>query len=57
MNELEFKRRLKDLVHGHPHPEDHAGGEQPNAPKEASHAKSTGTRRRASGKPSKNESK
>jgi hypothetical protein len=23
MNELEFKRHLKDLVHGHHHPEEH----------------------------------
>lgn len=29
MNELEFKHHLKDLVHGHHHPEQHDGGPQP----------------------------
>ncbi len=29
MNQLEFKRHLKDLVHGHHHPEEHDWSSQP----------------------------
>jgi hypothetical protein len=39
MNEEEFKRHLKDLVHGHHHPEEHDWNGQP-----------AGTRKRAGGR-------
>jgi hypothetical protein len=35
MNELEFKKHLKDLVHGHHHPEEHDWDRQAGAPKKA----------------------
>jgi len=50
MNELEFKRHLKDLVHGHHHPEEHDWDRQP-APKTASRAKAGSGRRQAARKP------
>lgn len=31
MNELEFKRHLKDLAHGHHHPEEHDWAQTPAA--------------------------
>jgi len=34
MNEEEFKRHLKDLAHGHHHPEEH-DWDSANAPKQA----------------------
>jgi hypothetical protein len=46
MNELEFKRHLKDLAHGHHHPEEHDWNRQPGAPKKAPAAKTTQGRRR-----------
>ena len=38
MNDLEFKKHLKDLVHGHHHPEEHDWG-------------TGGVRRKSAGKP------
>ena len=37
VNELEFKHHLKDMVHGHHHPEEHDWNENPKkaAPKKA----------------------
>jgi hypothetical protein len=51
MNELEFKRHLKDLAHGHHHPEEHDWSQQPGGAKAATRAKSAGTGQRASRKP------
>ena len=48
MNDLEFKRHLKDLVHGHHHPEEHDWREQPAAAKPAARARSSKPARRAS---------
>jgi hypothetical protein len=41
MNELEFKRHLKDLVHGHHHPEEHdwTGASSKIAPAHTTRAK------------------
>jgi hypothetical protein len=52
MNELEFKRHLKDLAHGHHHPEEHDWTEQPahtakKAPAAKSVAKKTTGRKSA----------
>jgi hypothetical protein len=50
MNELEFKRHLKDLVHGHHHPEEHDwnDGSAPSSTKKArSAAKPSTNRKRA----------
>ncbi len=33
MNDAEFKRHLKDLAHGHHHPEEHDWDRQPGADK------------------------
>lgn len=41
MNELEFKHHLKDLVHGHHHPEEHDWGGRPVTAKPAVGAKSS----------------
>jgi hypothetical protein len=35
MNELEFKRHLKDLAHGHHHPEEHDWAGAPASPSTA----------------------
>jgi hypothetical protein len=35
MNELEFKRHLKDLAHGHHHPEEHDWAGAPASPSKA----------------------
>ena len=51
MNELEFKRHLKDLAHGHHHPEEHDWSQQSGGAKPAARAKSAGTGQRASRKP------
>jgi hypothetical protein len=40
MNELEFKRHLKDLAHGHHHPEEHDWG-QKAAPKPVARSKAS----------------
>jgi hypothetical protein len=45
MNELEFKRHLKELAHGHHHPEEHDWHEQPSAPKTAPAAAKAARRR------------
>jgi hypothetical protein len=52
MNELEFKRHLKDLAHGHHHPEEHDWTEQPahaatKGPAAKSAAKKTTSRKSA----------
>jgi hypothetical protein len=52
MNELEFKRHLKDLAHGHHHPEEHDWtGEQPAAAKKKPAGKPVGAKRRTARKP------
>jgi len=38
MNELEFKRHLKELVHGHHHPEEHDWDPTAAPKRTASHA-------------------
>jgi hypothetical protein len=53
MNDLEFKRHLKDLAHGHHHPEEHDWGRQP-PPKTAARVKSANGKRQASRKASRN---
>ncbi|HTP32805.1 MAG TPA: hypothetical protein VMJ75_11565 [Candidatus Acidoferrales bacterium] len=35
MNELEFKRHLKDLVQGRHHPEEHDWGARPEGPRKS----------------------
>lgn len=35
MNDAEFKRHLKDLVHGHHHPEEHDWGTRPETEQKA----------------------
>jgi hypothetical protein len=35
MNEVEFKRHLRDMVHGHHHPDEHDWDPQPNASRKA----------------------
>ena len=47
MDELDFKRHLRDLAHGHHHPEEHDWGGTPSNPRAAaktSGKKSTGKR-------------
>ena len=46
MNELEFKRHLKSLVHGHHHPEEHDWDARPEGPRKTT-AKSIGKRPRS----------
>jgi hypothetical protein len=53
MNELEFKRHLKDLAHGHHHPEDHDWRESSGA---AAKAKS-GIQKEAKRRPQKRTAK
>jgi hypothetical protein len=55
MNELEFKRHLKDLVHGHHHPEEHdwSGGVAPSPAKKARSAAKPSTNRKRAKTPSK----
>jgi hypothetical protein len=53
MNELEFKRHLKDLAHGHHHPEEHDWNTGPSASKKAAPAKTKAAPRRAARKRSK----
>jgi hypothetical protein len=45
MNESEFKRHLKDLAHGHHHPEEHDWTRQPGGAKPAAQSKPAGTKR------------
>jgi hypothetical protein len=52
MNELEFKRHLKDLVHGHHHPEEHDWRE-PGTPRKAATTHPTRAKRSAGRKSSK----
>jgi hypothetical protein len=50
MNELEFKRHLKDLVHGHHHPEEHDWAENPvsrSGKQERTTVRPTASRKRA----------
>lgn len=53
MNELEFKRHLRDLAHGHHHPEEHDWDAQSGSAGKALHPKSAGKNRRAAAKTSK----
>ena len=50
VNELEFKHHLKDLVHGHHHPEEHDWNETPKKipPKEPVDAARKRTKKRRS---------
>jgi hypothetical protein len=50
MNEDEFKRHLKDMVHGHHHPEEHGWQDQPAAAPAIVGPKKAGTKRRPIGK-------
>ncbi|HTS61435.1 MAG TPA: hypothetical protein VMH28_05400 [Candidatus Acidoferrales bacterium] len=50
MNDLEFKRHLKDLAHGHHHPEEHDWETQPKPARKAGTATAR-TRQRAGRKP------
>jgi hypothetical protein len=45
MNELEFKRHLKDLVHGHHHPEEHDWENTPGPAKKNAGAKAAPRKR------------
>jgi hypothetical protein len=47
MNEIEFKRHLRDLANGHHHPEEHDWDAQPGAPKKTP-ATTAGTKARKS---------
>ena len=53
MNEVEFKRHLKDLVHGHHHPEEHDwdrardGASKKSAATKSAHAKPRRARKAA----------
>ncbi len=47
MNELEFKRHLKELVHGHHHPEEHDWHGQPGGSGKPAAAKTKATSRRS----------
>jgi hypothetical protein len=50
MNELEFKRHLKDLAHGHHHPEEHDWETTPAAAKKTSAGKTARPKRTAAKK-------
>ena len=55
MDERDFKRHLRDLAHGHHHPDEHdwAGSTPAGKPprtRKASHGKSTGKRRKTARK-------
>lgn len=50
MNELEFKRHLKELVHGHHRPEEHDWHGQPGASGKPAPAKKSATIRRSARK-------
>jgi hypothetical protein len=52
MNELEFKHHLKDLAHGHHHPEEHDWGGKPGASKPAARTKSAAAPKRTNRKAS-----
>jgi len=54
MNDLDFKRHLKDLVHGHHHPEEHDWERPAVAPKTTRRAKASASKpaRRAARKKS-----
>ena len=45
MNELEFKRHIKDLVHGHHHPEEHDWSAGAAKPARAGRAKTASGKR------------
>jgi hypothetical protein len=53
MNELEFKHHLKDLVHGHHHPEEHNWNRQTAKPTSAGSGKVDRPKRRVGRKASK----
>jgi hypothetical protein len=54
MNDLQFKHHLKDLAHGHHHPEEHdwesAGATKPSRATKAARPKKTATRKTSSRK-------
>lgn len=47
MNELEFKRHLKDLVHGHHRPEEHDWDARPVGRRKPATAKAASAKKRA----------
>jgi hypothetical protein len=51
MNDLEFRRHLKDLAHGHHHPDEHDWAPQPAARKSASVQSGKPAHRRTAKKP------
>lgn len=52
MNDLEFKHHLKDLAHGHHHPEEHDWG-QAGATKKPAPPRTAGSKPRTAGKTAK----
>ncbi|HLK64623.1 MAG TPA: hypothetical protein VKU19_14360 [Bryobacteraceae bacterium] len=53
MNDLEFKRHLKDLAHGHHHPEEHDWDQPPAKPKKVASAKAAASKGRTASKAAK----
>jgi hypothetical protein len=52
MNDLEFRRHLKDLVHGHHHPEEHDWDQKPAVARKTAPVKRATAKRRAGRKSS-----
>ena len=50
MNDQDFKRHLKDLAHGHHHPEEHDWSQQPARATKTAPAKRAATKRLSSRK-------
>jgi hypothetical protein len=53
MNDREFKHHLRDLVHGHHHPDEHDWESRPAAPEARRRRPKTAAKTRAAGRKSK----